>query len=333
MEKNKIAIIGAGGWGLALANIFSIKHDVCVWVYEKSEYDYLVKNYESEIFLKDIKINKQVNFSLDIEQCIKGRDTIIVVVPSFALKAVTEKLSEHIEPGSTIIIATKGLDIERMKTMSSIMRKSIKDTPILTLSGPSHAEEVGKKIPTAVVIAGRLKDKSSVIKMRDRLMISPYLRIYSSFDQKGVEISGALKNIYAIASGMIEGLGLGDNTKAALVTRSLKEMVRFATHMQAKERTLYGLSGVGDLVVTCMSPLSRNFRLGSMLAKGKKYEDIKKEMKQVAEGVYAAEAVYLYSTSHKISMPIAKSVYEVIYNGKDCAKMVEELMSRKAKSE
>ncbi len=173
MEINKIAIIGAGGWGLALANIFSIKHDVCVWVYEKSEYDYLVKNYESETFLKDIKINKEVNFSLDIQQCVKGRDTIIVVVPSFALKAVTEQLSKHIEPDSTIIIATKGLDIEKMKTMSSIMRKSIKGTPILTLSGPSHAEEVARKIPTAIVIAGRHRDRSVVIKMRDMLMISP----------------------------------------------------------------------------------------------------------------------------------------------------------------
>lgn len=333
MKKNKIAIIGAGGWGLALSNVFSIKHDVSIWVYEKDEYDELSKNHESSIFLKDIKLNENITFTLDIEECIKDKDIVVIVTPSFAMKKTAEKISQFITNQTPIIIATKGLDVETMETMSTVVRRYIKNTPILTLSGPSHAEEVARLIPTAVVIAGQQEDKDLVTQMRDTLMISPYLRMYSSLDQKGVEISGALKNVYAIASGIIHGLNLGDNTKAALVTRSLKEMVRFAKQIEAKESTLYGLSGVGDLIVTCMSPLSRNFRLGIRLAKGDKYEDIKKNMKTVAEGVYASEAVYKYSKSYDIDMPIAKSVYNVIFNDSDCEKMVYDLMAREAKDE
>lgn len=337
MAKNKIAIIGAGGWGLALANIFASKEDneVCVWVYEENAYNSLVENYESETYLKDIKLNKSITFKLDMKEAALESDIIIIVTPSFALQNTVEKLSSFVVDNQqkAIVIATKGIDSQRMLTMSSIARKYIKGTPILTLSGPSHAEEVARSIPTAIVVAGRPKDKPIVNQVRDTLMVSPYLRIYGSTDQKGVEVSGALKNIYAIASGIISGLGMGDNTKAALITRSLKEMQRFAMHMQAKESTLYGLSGVGDLVVTCMSPLSRNFRLGERLAKGEKYEEIKNAMKQVAEGVYACQSVYKYSSKYKINMPIARGVYKVIFEDYDPQKMLYELMSRKPKNE
>ena len=333
MKRNKIAIIGAGGWGLALANVFSIEHDVSVWVYEKDEYECLIKNHESSIFLKDIKLNEKIVFTLDIEEAINGKDIVILATPSFALKNIAETVSKFITNQSSIVIVTKGLDIEKMDTMSAVARKYIKNIPILTLSGPSHAEEVARLVPTAVVIAGKSRDKNIVTQTRDTLMISPYLRIYSSSDQKGVEMAGALKNIYAIASGIIHGLNLGDNTKAALITRSLKEMVRFAKHKQAKESTLYGLSGIGDLIVTCMSPLSRNFSLGTRLAKGEKYDDIKKNMKTVAEGVYAAEAVYKYSKQYGINMPIAKSVYNIIFNNEDCKEVLYNLMARKAKNE
>ncbi len=335
MAKNKIAIIGAGGWGLALANIFSSKqeNDVCVWVYDQSAYESLVSKYESETYLKDIKLNKNIVFELDMKEAIDGCDIIIIVTPSFALEATVIKLSESINSQKAIVIATKGIDSQRMLTMSAITRKYIKTVPILTLSGPSHAEEVARSIPTAIVVAGRPKDKPIVNQVRDILTVSPYLRIYGSTDQKGVEVSGALKNVYAIASGIISGLNMGDNTKAALITRSLKEMQRFAMHMQARESTLYGLSGVGDLVVTCMSPLSRNFRLGERLAKGEKYEEIKSSMKQVAEGVYACQSVHKYSSKYKINMPIARGVYKVIFEDYDPQKMLYELMSRKPKNE
>ncbi len=335
MAKNKISIIGAGGWGLALANIFASKpeNEVLVWVYEKNAYEALVHNYESETYLKDIKLNKNITFKLDMKEAVDSCDIVIIVTPSFALENTAIKLSEVVSNQKAIVIATKGIDSQRMLTMSSITRKYIKGIPILTLSGPSHAEEVARSIPTAIVVAGRPKDKPIINQVRDILMVSPYLRIYGSTDQKGVEVSGALKNVYAIASGIISGLGMGDNTKAALITRSLKEMQRFAMHMQARESTLYGLSGVGDLVVTCMSPLSRNFRLGERLANGEKYEDMKSTMKQVAEGVYACQSVFKYSNKYKISMPIARGVYKVIFEGYDPQKMLYELMSRKPKNE
>ncbi len=335
MAKSRIAIIGAGSWGLALANVFAsiLENEVCVWAHKQSTYDDLVSHYESKTYLKGIKLNEAISFKLDLKEAVFCADIIIMATPSFALEDTAVNLAECDVKPRAILIATKGIDSQRMLTMSSIARKHIKGVPILTLSGPSHAEEVATLIPTAIVVAGRPKDKHIVNQVRDSLTVSPYLRIYGSTDQKGVEVSGALKNIYAIASGIVSGLGMGDNTKAALITRSLKEMQRFAMHKQAKESTLYGLSGVGDLVVTCMSPLSRNFRLGQRLAKGEKYEDIKSTMEQVAEGVYACQSVYKYSSKYKISMPIARSVYKVIFESYDCEKMLYELMSRKAKNE
>lgn len=331
LEKSKIGIIGAGGWGLALSNILSINHNVCVWVYEKDEYENLSKEYESRTYLPEIKLRSDIAFTQNIENAVLGKDLIIMVTPSFAFESTAKEVSKYIGKETIIVIATKGLDTKTLTSLSKTAKKIMPKQSVLTFSGPSHAEEVARLTPTAIVIAGKEKDK--LIKARSILMTKPFLRVYSSSDQKGVEISGALKNIYAIASGVVEGLGLGDNTKAALITRSLAEMVRFAKHAGGKEKTLYGLSGVGDLIVTCMSPLSRNFRFGKMLAQGKTYNEIKKETKQVAEGVYAAEAVYKYSVKHKIDMPIAESVYNVIYNGYDCKEMLHNLMSREAKNE
>ena len=231
-----------------------------------------------------------------------------------------------------IISATKGLDRNTGKTMSEVARSIISgEVNILTLSGPSHAEEVAKGVPTAVVIGG---EKGVSEYVRDTLTVPPKFRIYNSTDQKGVEIGGALKNIIAIAGGIVDGLNLGDNTKAALITRGLHEIVRFALSKGARIDTMYGLSGIGDLIVTCSSGLSRNNRLGRELAKGKKYQDvIANSHGQVAEGVYATTAAYEYAQKNNIYMPITEAIYNILFNNANIQETLKELMSKDAKSE
>ena len=332
MKECSIGIIGAGGFGLALGNILNKKHNITIWVHSENNYNELRKNNKSTRYLKDVSLDKDISFTMSIDEAIKGKEIIIMATPSFAFKSTLEKIDPIIEENQTLIIATKGLEKSTCKTMSEVSYSIIKkNINVLTLSGPSHAEELAKGVPTALVIAG-VKDISEHI--RNMLIITPHLRVYNSHDQIGVEIGGALKNIIAIASGILEGSGLGDNTKAALMTRGLAEIVRFALHKGAEEKTLYGLSGVGDLIVTCASKLSRNNRLGHSLATGKTYEEIKEEnYGQVAEGAYAALAVHEYAIEHNIDMPITQTVYDIIFNKANIKNSVISLMSREAKSE
>ncbi len=332
MKECSIGIIGAGGFGLALGNILNKKHNITIWVHSENNYNELRENNKSTHYLKGISLDKDITFTMSIDEAIKGKEIIIMATPSFAFKHTLEKINPVIEENQTLIIATKGLEKSTCKTMSEISYSIIKkNIHVLTLSGPSHAEELAKGVPTALVIAGR-EDISEHI--RNMLIITPHLRVYNSHDQIGVEIGGALKNIIAIASGILEGSGLGDNTKAALMTRGLAEIVRFALHKGAEEKTLYGLSGVGDLIVTCASKLSRNNRLGYSLASGKTYEEIKEEnYGQVAEGAYAALAVHEYAIEHNIDMPITQTVYDIIFNKANIKDAVISLMSREAKSE
>lgn len=330
MNELSIAIIGAGGWGLALSNVLSEKHKIKTWVHSKKNYDTISSSYMSENYLKGVELNRSIRFTMDIYEAINGADIIIIATPSFGFYEVCKDMSPHIKDSQIIISTTKGLEKKTGRTMSEVARGILK-RDILTLSGPSHAEETAKGVPTAMVIAGK-KEISEYI--RDSLIVAPKLRIYSSLDQIGVEIGGSLKNIIAIAGGIVDGLKLGDNAKAALITRGLHEIVRFALDKGACIETLYGLSGIGDLIVTCSSNLSRNNRLGRALANGKKYEDVIAESRgQVAEGVYATMAAYEYSISHNIYMPIAEAIYDILFNNTDILKTIDDLMSREAKNE
>lgn len=332
MGNIDIGIIGAGGFGLALANLFSQRHAVTLWVHSKENYENISKYGKSENYLKDIEINKNITLTQSIEEAVKNKNIIIIAVPSFAFKDTSCELSKYVKDNQIIVIATKGLERESGKTMSEVAKSIMPNVKhILTISGPSHAEEVAKGLPTAVVIADSLGVSEYI---RDYFMMPPKFRVYSLSDQKGVEIAGALKNIIAIAGGIIDGLELGDNTKAALITRGLTEIKRFAIHKGALAETIYGLAGVGDLIVTCSSKLSRNNRLGFSLAKGKTYEEIQKEnCGQVAEGVYAVQAAEKYSREHNISMPITKAVYDVLFNKLTPREAIKELMSRTSKDE
>lgn len=327
-----VAIIGAGGWGLALANIFSEKHHIKVWVHSEESYNNLNKFHKNDNYLNNIELNKEIQFSMELGEVINDAKIVIIVTPSFAFHNTCENIEPYISNEQIIISATKGLDRNTGKTMSEVARSIISgDVNILTLSGPSHAEEVAKGVPTAVVIGG---EKGISEYVRDTLTVPPKFRIYNSTDQKGVEIGGALKNIIAIAGGIVDGLNLGDNTKAALITRGLHEIVRFALSKGARTDTMYGLSGIGDLIVTCSSGLSRNNRLGRELAKGKKYQDvIANSHGQVAEGVYATTAAYEYAKNNNIYMPITEAIYNILFNNANIQETLKELMSKDAKSE
>ena len=327
-----VAIIGAGGWGLALANIFSEKHHIKVWVHSEESYNNLNKFHKNDNYLNNIELNKEIQFSMELGEVINDAKIVIIVTPSFAFHNTCENIEPYISNEQIIISATKGLDRNTGKTMSEVARSIISgDVNILTLSGPSHAEEVAKGVPTAVVIGG---EKGVSEYVRDTLTVPPKFRIYNSTDQKGVEIGGALKNIIAIAGGIVDGLNLGDNTKAALITRGLHEIVRFALSKGARTDTMYGLSGIGDLIVTCSSGLSRNNRLGRELAKGKKYQDvIANSHGQVAEGVYATTAAYEYAKNNNIYMPITEAIYNILFNNANIQDTIKELMSKDAKSE
>lgn len=327
-----VAIIGAGGWGLALANIFSEKHHIKVWVHSEESYNNLNKFHKNDNYLNNIELNKEIQFSMELGEVINDAKIVIIVTPSFAFHNTCENIEPYISNEQIIISATKGLDRNTGKTMSEVARSIISgDVNILTLSGPSHAEEVAKGVPTAVVIGG---EKGVSEYVRDTLTVPPKFRIYNSTDQKGVEIGGALKNIIAIAGGIVDGLNLGDNTKAALITRGLHEIVRFALSKGARIDTMYGLSGIGDLIVTCSSGLSRNNRLGRELAKGKKYQEvIANSHGQVAEGVYATTAAYEYAKNNNIYMPITEAIYNILFNNANIQDTIKELMSKDAKSE
>ncbi len=332
MNSINISIIGAGGFGLALANTFSNKYNVCVWVHSKNNYEELSSNYQSSNYLKAIKLNSNISFTMDIKEAIEDKNIIIVSTPSFAFEDTCLEIAKYIKENQIILITTKGLQIGTALTMSEVAKKYLpKNIDILTLSGPSHAEELADKKVTAVVIAGKAEVAQ---KVRDLLIMPPFFRIYSSTDQIGVEIGGALKNIIAVAGGIAQGLKLGDNAKAALITRGLAEIVRFAIFKGAKENTLFGLSGIGDLIVTSSSALSRNNRLGFSLAMGKTYDEVIKENHgQVAEGAYAAKAVYGYAKKNNIEMPITETIYNIIYNNHNVHDAVIDLMSRDAKDE
>ena len=327
-----VGIIGAGGWGLALANIFSEKHNIKMWVHSENNYELLSTSYRNDNYLKNIQLNKNIKFTMDIKEAVNDCNIVIIVTPSFAFAEACTNIEPYISNEQILVSATKGLDRNTGKTMSEVARSIISgDLSILTLSGPSHAEEVAKGVPTAVVVGG---EKGVSEYVRDTLTIPPKFRIYNSTDQKGVEIGGALKNIIAIAGGIVDGLKLGDNTKAALITRGLHEIVRFALSKGARTDTMYGLSGIGDLIVTCSSGLSRNNRLGRELAKGKKYQEVIAENHgQVAEGVYAATAAYEYAQKNNIYMPITEAIYNILFNNANIQDTLKELMSKDAKSE
>ncbi len=325
---SKVTVLGSGGWGMALAmSAFDKGCDVTLWSPFKEEVENLKSTRTNEKLLKGIYLPEGINITDDLS-VVEGDTLTIIATPSTAVREVAKKLKEYKNFG-IVVNVSKGFEKGSLKRLSEIVSEEIPDTPIVALTGPSHAEEVARKMPTSIVAAS---DSLAAAQVVQNIMSSPYLKIYTSGDIIGAELGGALKNIVAIAAGVCGGLGLGDNTRAALITRGMTEMARLGVCMGAKGYTFTGLTGIGDLIVTCMSDHSRNNRFGKKLGQGVSVKDALEQVGTV-EGYYAAEMAHNLSIKYGIELPVITACYEVMYEGKDIKQALFDLMERPGRSE
>lgn len=320
----KIAVIGAGSWGTALAILLGEKgFDVKLWARREQLANEIESKRENIQYLPGIKIPGNVIADHSLKNALENSEIIITAIPSEFLRNSIKEIKPYFKR-QIIVSVTKGLEHHSCKRMSQVIEEEIGNAKIAVLSGPNHAEEVSIKMPTASVIAS--KDKKTC-KIVSETLATPYFKLYQLNDVAGVEICGALKNISAIATGVVDGLGFGDNAKASIITLGLMEINNFGRHFGAKRGTVYGLAGVGDLIATCTSKHSRNRFAGQELAKGRTIEEIKKEMHgMVAEGVPTTKAVHEYSKEHKIEMPLTQQAYEVLFENKDLKQAIKDLL-------
>jgi len=327
----KIALIGAGSWGTALSKVVTDNgHDTCVWSIDQREIDMLREKHQQVEKLPGVILPEGIFYTTDLAEAIKGRDMLVLAVPSPFARSTAQKMKEFVEPGQIIVIVTKGIEESTLMTMSDVVEQEIPQADVAVLCGPSHAEEVGKGIPTTIVAGAHSKETAEKIQAA---FMNEYFRVYTSPDMLGMELGAALKNVIALAAGMADGLGYGDNTKAALITRGITEITRLGVAMGGHMETFYGLTGVGDLIVTCASMHSRNRRAGILMGQGKSMDEAMKEVNQVVEGVYSAKAGKVLSEKYQIEMPIITQINQILFEGKDASLAVKELMLRDGKNE
>jgi len=333
MKKEHIAVLGGGTWGATLASHLAKQgHDVIIWEFVKEVADHLKKN-RSLKTLPELKIPAQVQITNDLAETLKGRDVLLSVTPSHAVRATFSAAvaGGALTPGALVISATKGIENGTFSTMSQIISQVFPGVgELVILTGPSHAEEVAMGQPVALVSASHSKPASE--RVRD-MFSSDIFRVYTGKDPIGAEIGGSLKNIFAVACGIVDGLKLGDNTKAALMTRGLTEMARLGKVLGAETMTFFGLSGLGDLIVTCGSKHSRNRLLGEKIGSGKTLAAALAEMTMVAEGVKTAESAYHLGKSKKVELPIVGEVYKILFENKPPRDSIRDLMSRQVGAE
>jgi len=329
-----ISVLGAGGWGTTLAIILHYNgHKVTLWEFKKDYAKLLNKKRENEIYLPGIKIPEEIIITHDFEESTTKMNLIILAVPSQFLRSVIKKATYSEIKNSILVSVAKGIEIKSLMTMSQMLKDEfpeLDDSQIGVLSGPSHAEEVSKRIPTAVVAASKNIDTSRTIQSS---FMTSYFRVYSSKDILGVELGGAFKNIIAIGAGIIDGAKFGDNTKAAIMTRGIAEISRLGVALGAEPETFAGLSGMGDLIVTCMSRHSRNRYVGEQIGAGKKLKEVLKSMDMVAEGVETSRSASQLSKKLTVETPITNEVYKILFEDKDPVKATNDLMTRDMKME
>ena len=334
MENLKIGVVGAGSWGTALANLLGHKGlSVHLWAYEKEVKDQIVNFKENQYFLPGITLSPQIVPSNEFEEVVTGKDLLVFVVPSHFMREVAQQMVDFVSKGTIIISASKGIENNTNLTMSVVLKESfshIAEEKFVVLSGPSFAREVAVKLPTAVTVASKDPEVAGLVQ---QVFATSYFRVYTHDDVIGVELGGAVKNVVAIAAGIIDGLGLGLNTRAAMITRGLAEIQRLGLKLGANPLTFAGLAGIGDLVLTCTGDLSRNYAVGKMIGEGKKLKDILSEMRMVAEGVKTAQSVYNLSRKLGVEMPISHQIYYMLYEGLAPEKALETLMNRDLKPE
>ncbi len=330
----KIAVLGAGGWGTTLAILLHYNgHDVTLWEYKRNYSKVLDKTRKNERYLPGIKIPKEINITHDLDESSEKKNMIVLAVPSQFLRGVVKNISYSTIKNSILVSVAKGIENGTTMTMSQMLKDifpSLNEGQIGVISGPSHAEEVSRKIPTAVVAASSEIETSKSIQSA---FITAYFRVYSSVDIVGVELGGAFKNVIAIGAGIVDGVKFGDNTKAAIMTRGIAEISRLGETMGAQPDTFAGLSGMGDLIVTCMSRHSRNRYVGEQVGSGKKLKDVLKSMDMIAEGVETSRSVTQLSKKHNVETPIADEVYKILFEDKDPVKATTDLMTRDMKRE
>lgn len=324
----KVSVLGSGGWGIALALCaYNNGCKVTLWSPFEDEVEMLKTKRTNEKLLKDVFIPEDIEITSDLS-VVEGDTITIIAVPSTAVRSVAQQLKQYKNFG-IIVNVSKGFEKESLKRLSEVVSEELPESPVVALTGPSHAEEVARKMPTSIVAASNSLAAAQVVQ---GIMKSEYLKIYTSGDIIGAELGGALKNIIAIAAGICGGLGLGDNTRAALITRGMAEMARLGVCMGAKGYTFTGLTGIGDLIVTCMSDHSRNNRFGKKLGQGVSVKDALQQVGTV-EGYYAAEMAHKLSLKYGIELPIISECYAVLYEGKDIKQALSDLMRRPGRSE
>ena len=324
-----IAIIGSGSWGVALAiHLSKLGNNIKLWSFSVDEKD-LINNERKCKFLPNVKLPENIYCTTSFEEAIEGTDFIIHVTPSKFTRDTVKQYKQYVK-NQPIVICSKGFEKESLLTLDEVVQDEMPNAKIAVLSGPSHAEEVSIAVPTALVVASKY---DAVLKMVQDTFMSEKMRVYTSRDVKGVELGGALKNIIAFCAGVAAGIGLGDNTFAALITRGLAELSRLGVELGGQKETLYGLSGLGDLIVTCLSEHSRNRKAGKLIGQGKTLEETKKEVGMTIESVDNIEVAYELGKIHNIDMPIVNAVYGILYKNLKPEDAVNMLMNRAKKKE
>ncbi|MDD6155701.1 MAG: NAD(P)-dependent glycerol-3-phosphate dehydrogenase [Lachnospiraceae bacterium] len=322
----KIGVIGAGSWGIALSVVLAENgHEVLVWSIVESEIAMLLEKHEHVDKLPGVKLADSISFTTDLERTVKNSDMLVLAVPSVYTRSTAKSMAPYVKDGQIIVCVAKGIEEDTLMTISDVVEDEIKNADVAVLCGPSHAEEVGIGLPTTVVAGAHTKATAELIQ---DVFMNEVFRVYTSPDMLGMELGGSLKNVIALAAGMADGLGYGDNTKAALITRGIAEISRLAIKMGANAETLAGLTGIGDLIVTCESKHSRNRKAGMLMGQGYTMEEATKEVKMVVEGIYSAKAALALSQKYHVQLPIIEGVNQVLFDHKTAKEVVAELMQR-----
>ncbi|ASA95676.1 MULTISPECIES: NAD(P)H-dependent glycerol-3-phosphate dehydrogenase [Anoxybacillus] len=330
-----VAVLGAGSWGTALAIVLADNgHDVRLWGQRQEQIDEINEKHMNEKYLPNIHLPEAIVGYVDLAKALEGVETVVLAVPTKAIRDVLQRVRTCVKQPITIVSVSKGIEPDTHKRISEIIEEEMPAhllQDVVVLSGPSHAEEVSLRHPTTVTVSS--KNMEAAERIQDLFMNHQYFRVYTNPDLIGVEIGGALKNIIALAAGITDGLGYGDNAKAALMTRGLAEMARLGSRLGANPLTFAGLTGIGDLIVTCTSVHSRNWRAGNLLGKGYALDDVLANMGMVVEGVRTTKAAYQLAKKMNVDMPITNALYDVLFNGKDVKSAVDSLMARGKTSE
>ena len=327
----KIGIVGAGSWGTALAIVLTEnKHEVTVWSILADEVRMLNKEREHKDKLPGVRIPEEIAFTTDLKEAVAGMDLVVLAVPSLYVRSTARNMAKYMTQDQLVVIVSKGIEEASLKILSDVVADEIPQADVAVMSGPSHAEEVSRKLPTTIVAGAKTRESAERIQ---GYFSTSYFRVYTSPDMVGIEIGASLKNVIALAAGMADGIGYGDNTKAALITRGIHEIAALALKMGAAYETLYGLSGIGDLIVTCASMHSRNRRAGILIGQGYTMQEAMDEVHMVVEGVYSAKAAAKLAEKYGVEMPIVSEVNKVLFENKPAKDGVIGLMSRELKAE